>query len=567
MNAGDLRGVSSLSTTAPVRSASSPAPPAPPEPGDQTLLSASNPAPSPSAPSTAAPLARGYYNISIRLPASLVGGLGGYTLALVPEHEVAEGRWQPAAEKKTAAVPELRFADLSPVPAENQEKAFVPVVFAAEALGLSQAPDKEYFIGSEGKVGATRTLEQALQDARKAGLSDGQESVLNVSLGFTEQQASHLEGSTLALIPTSELQDGVWKPASSDSQAPAPQVDRAMAPVADTMGGVVVHSLVTGPGSLLDQAEVASEMAYRNAGAILQGGLVEEDHQALDTALKLDWVKDKLEAQGIDPVHGRQCMFEYIKAMHLGGVPAEALSTEQSRKDLATGCFLVNALTFAKGYEKHGHEACERVKVALANKRPELLLEENGQPFLPPAELALLQVGVATKIDQLDPFRSFGQIRAVGEDTRFDALLGIQSQLGQPEPGSDMELLAAAMARHHQIPAEQGPHFDLASLKKVSDSMLGQLEQGKTRSRLVQLGLATLWSAGALVSGYYPLFLGAVGVLGAGLARDKVASKQLETEQRLNQMLARTIEAASQEGEGTLVRFMAQASKSSAPPG
>ncbi len=495
----------------------------------------------------------------MRLPASLVGGLGGYTLALVPEHEVKEGLWRPGAEKKTLAVPELRFADVSPAPPDDHEKAFVPVVFTAEALGLTEASGTEYYIGSEGKVATARTLEQALQDARKAGLPEGM-SILNVSVGFTEAQASHLEGSTLALIPNSELQDGVWKPASPDSQAPAPQVDRAIAPVADTMGGVVIHSLVTGPGTLLDQDEVASELAYRNAGALLQGGLIDEDHQALESALKLDWVRDKLQAQGVDPVRGRQCLFEYLKAMHTGGISAEALSTEQSRKDLATGAFLANAMIFSRGYEQYGHEACEQVKVALANKRPELLLGEDGQPFLPQADLALLQVGVATKIDQIDPFRVFGQIRAAAENTRFEALTGIQSQLGRPEPGSDMELLAAAMGRHRQIPAERGPHFDLHSLKQYSDTMLGQLERGKSQSHLVRLGMAAVWSAGAVVSGFYPLFLGAAAELGIGLARDKTASKQLQTEQRLNQVLARTIEAASQEGEGALVRFMAEAS-------
>lgn len=560
MNAGDLRGVSSLSATSPVRSSSTPTPPAAAEPSDQTVLGKSSPTAPVTTPTT--PLARGYYNVSMRLPASLVGGLGGYTLALVPEHEVKEGRWQPSTEKSTVAVPELRFADVSPAPADSQEKAFVPVVFAAEALGLTEAPGKEYFIGSEGKVASARTLEQALQDARKAGLSEGQ-SILNVSLGFTEEQASQLEGSTLALIPTSELQDGVWKPASPGSQAPAPQVDRAMAPVADTMGGVVVHSLVTGPGSLLDQAEVASELAYRNAGALLQGGLVAEDHQALESALKLDWVKDKLEAHGVDPVHGRQCLFEYIKAVHTGGASIEALATEQSRKDLATGAFLANALIFCKGYEQHGHEACEQVKVALANNRPELLLGEDGQPFLPEAELALLRVGVATKIDQIDPFRVFGQIRAAGENTRFDALEGVQSLVGPPDPGSDMELLAAAMARHRQIPAEQGPHFDLHSLKETSDTMLDQLPGKRSTNRLVRLAKVAAWSAGALVSGFYPLFLGAAGELGLGLANEKVMTKQLQTEQRLNQVLARTIEAASQEGEGALMRYMAEASKAS----
>ncbi|GMU53705.1 MAG: hypothetical protein AMXMBFR33_28510 [Candidatus Xenobia bacterium] len=563
MNAGDLRGVSSLPATSPVRSSSTPTPATAPEPSDQTVLGKSPPPLS----APAASLARGYYNISMRLPATLVGGLGGYTLALVPEHEVKEGRWQPGADKSTLAVPELRFADVSPAPADNQEKAFVPVVFTAEALGLTEAPGTEYFIGSEGKVATSRTLEQALQDARKAGLPEGQ-SILNVSLGFTEAQASHLEGSTLALIPSSELHEGVWKPASPDSQAPAPQVDRAIAPVADAMGGVVVHSLVTGPGTLLDQDVVASELAYRNAGALLQGGLIAEDHQALESALKLDWVRDKLQAQGVDPVHGRQCLFEYLKAMHTGGISVEALGTEQSRKDLATGAFLANAMIFSKSYEQHGHEACEQVKVALANKRPELLLGEDGQPFLPEADLALLQVGVATKIDQIDPFRAFGQIRAAGENTSFDALIGIQSQLGRPEPGSDMELLAAAMGRHQQIPAEQGPHFNLHSLKDVSDQMIDQLQGKRNVSRLVRLAMAAVWSAGALVSGFYPLFLGAAGEVGVGLANEKVMSKQLETEKRLNQVLARTIEAASQEGEGALVRSMAEASKAaSGPPG
>lgn len=564
MNTGDLRLIGSP-TLGPARSAAGAPPPQPqtdPEVKDRADLAPSSPA-APVATQPAVELPRAYYNVSLRVPASMVGGLAGCTLALVPEHEVQDGKWQPEATrpKSVEVVPHVLFADLAAAPAPGLEMPLLTTAFTPDTLGLQsphQVPSTGIFLTSRGEAKTGRTLEQALQEAT---LPEGRDGILNVSLGFTPEEAQKLATSTPVLIPSGELQNGQWSP-SGKSVALAPGVDRAIEPQRSSEEGVLVHTPVVAPPIELDKGDQLSELAYLSAGVHLQPGLGAEELAVLDKTLQLPWVLDKLEQEKVDPAHARHCLIHYTKMAQAGRAGIEDLHTADGRRDIAAANLLAHGMMFAKSYEQHGHDASERVKVALANNRPEQLLEEDGKPFLPEADLNQLMMGTQARLGNHDPFKAMSSIRALDERTSPDGVFNTQKYLGiQPESGSDMEYFLAAWNRHQNLPDGVACHNNLGAMKEMSDKILAGLEGGRSK-RWLSYGLGAAVTAGAVITHFYPLLLVGVPQMLAAGHENRQAAKMIETEKGINRVLGELVTASnSEQGEAGLVEYVATHSR------
>lgn len=566
MNAGDLRLIGSP-TLGPTRSASGsppPQPPSGPEVKDQAELAPAAPS-APVAPQSAVELPRAYYNVSLRVPASMVGGLAGCLLALVPEHEVKDGKWQPdaAGPKNVEAVPHVLFADLSAAPAPGLEMPLLTTAFRPDALGLqdpNQVPSTGIYLTSRGEAKTGRTLEQALQEAR---LPEDHDGILNVALGFTPEEAQKLATSTPVLIPSRELQNGQWTP-SAKSVALAPGVDRAIEPQTSE-GGVLVHTSVAAPPAELDKGDRLSELAYMSAGVHLQPGPRAEVLAMLDQTLQLPWVLDKLEQEKVDPADARDSYIHCVKMSQAGRTGMEDLNTAEGRRNIATANLLVHGLLFTSSYAKHGHDASERVKVALANNRPEQLLEDDGKPFLPEADLNQLMMGTQARLGNHDPFKEMSTIRALDERTSPDGVFNTQKYLGvMPEAGSDMELFLAAWNRHKNLPEGMACHNNLGAMKEMSDKVLAGLQGGRTK-RWLSMGLGAAVTAGAAITHFYPLLLVGVPQMVAAGHENRQAARLIETEKGINRVLGELIAASNSEhGEAGLIQYVQQHSKTAA---
>ncbi|MGE0496035.1 MAG: hypothetical protein AB7S38_42920 [Vulcanimicrobiota bacterium] len=174
----------------------------PVEPAEAVELSGGQPGPT-TVPKT--PL-----HVLLRVPAAMVGGLNGMTLALVPEAEVKDGRWQ---SDKPAWTPEVldMAAPVDQAPGRVPETRISAVTTDSLPENLQSAAGL-IFHGPDGwrEAGAPEHL----------SVKSGQDLFLQATLTIPTEQMAAMEGMTVALLqgPNHGLAPEVLSAQSLDHQ-------------------------------------------------------------------------------------------------------------------------------------------------------------------------------------------------------------------------------------------------------------------------------------------------------------------------------------------------------------
>ncbi len=455
--------------------------------------------------------------VSLNLPATLVAGLPGMALALVPEHEVADGRWNPAPGSQ--AIPtQVLHAVVSDPPAEGQSVRMFSVPFEQESVdSLGPSATGGYYLTGPASGAAGQDLAQAAQGRTGPG-------VLTASLAIPgDLSLEELAGKTLALIP----RDG--------GAAAAPAVESCVHHPPTPEGQQLVQVTLTGPTQYLEAHPTEAVDNFLNPPAPYQA-----------TPEVPQWALSELEAHKVPT---GDAVMRLAGLMNGQSASAEELSDPHQRKILAGANMLLAGLHYAEDVKKYGHDALEHLKVAVAHGlTPEL------PPGCTPEESARLLGVAAYRSGKADSFKLFGDARARGERTRADSLRFVGQQLGGT-PTREAQLLDQAVARQAALCESLGRPLEttLGALKESSDLML--------KSTALKLGLD-----GTMVAGSVALF-GTLGIVtgqpwlagGALLSLNRLDSIRetrglRATEKEINQLLTDAIAASGT--DSTMVEFV-----------
>lgn len=443
------------------------------------------------------------FSLSLEIPGSLVGGLAGMSLALVPEGEVRDRRWSGESQP---IFPRVVFSALSAAPPPGQSLLLYPVPAMRSELGPllegSRPGQAGYYAPGGGLLLDGLSLQQTVQQAPQRCAAETL--ALGVTLEVPAELAGRMESSALALVPRQG-------PAASSA---APDVNFCLQWPEVPAGAV--HIAVP----------LIAEQAPSDPYPLLQQALFPAE---IREALRLDWVAGPLAREGFAGLDSLAALNRFRQRP----VPCEQLSTPEGRRQFAAGYLLAQGLAFQNGARLYGHEAMERLKTAVYHQSPAALMEPEGGSAIPPEAIASLYPATEVKTGRYDPFRALGEVRAAGADTPAECIRTLADFLAPlpREAGSPMALFEAVLDSHpkRSTLAETSPHTSLGSLKETSDRILRFM----ILSRKVQ---------GAS--------LGLFNIPGSEAAFRK--------EERINRLLEELLQAASQGDERPLVELVAQ---------
>lgn len=456
-----------------------------------------------------APARQALLNVSMRLPASLVAGLPGMVLALVPEHEVVGGRWQPTPQSQVLT-PSVLHAQVFETPPEGHQIAMLAVPFPDENLaGLSPGATGGFFLHDPSH--ARPGLDLATASQGKTG-----DAVLTASLVVPPDMAlEELETKTVALLPRQELAGNPFTP------APAPEVERCMHYPAPANGVQYVQLVVQAPVQSLEQHPEK---------------LVDLFFSPLP-----DWVTGTLEKQGVSLEQARERLSRPARP--------EELADPAQRRLMAGANLLLAGMQHQTDVQTHGYETVEVLRASLAR---------GGPAELPEVDAAEGQRMIQTATYQVEPeqvFQAFERAGARGEKTELAGIQLLAQQLGG-SPTPEMELLNQAMAHHAQVCQQAGKpaEFTLGALKASSDALLGSSKLIMALGGLAATAITTGLAGAALATGQTWLMAGIPVLAGSPAKRAVDAYRMRDQEKQINQLLGQALQAAGD--DRSLVAFV-----------
>ena len=315
------------------------------------------------------------FNVSLEVPAEMVDRLPDMVPALVPEREIAQGRWVPAGG--LATIPTLHHAQLDEPPPPGERTLLLGV----EATDMPPLMVSR-FVNSHHEL----TKGESLARAARGFHGDG---VLNMQFSLPHNEAGIVSDSALVLIPRQPQSGNHFTPRLIECARVADQD--------------LIHVTVTGKPDQLD------------AGAAFQAI---KKVPLYDRALALPWVSERLLRRGIS---GAEAL-AVVDEMKTGLDPVR-MTTADGRKRVAAGVLLTGAMFGLQISDRHGQDAMDELRLAVAQRRlPELSIplqdQQNG------GLSALYELGM------LDPFSVTEGLAGQGRLTQISSLQALAELFG-----------------------------------------------------------------------------------------------------------------------------------------